>query len=233
MLSREQQATQEFMKASEHLRQVADDRHGTGLLEFTDALVQAIACFGTSELYARQAERGSALDVHASRVMFSSKMSARCNEKGIKTLSYAREALKHFRKDLSSFPIDTKLNDSDINIAQQEIREALADLEIKESDVIKIDKVFTVGFELVRSQGVSSLPEYLESQISNLERIRRQPDRGAIENIPVWKLAAIAIAVGVWIWALFRCKWWGSCSSKEGLAYATVFWISALIARFC
>jgi len=233
MLSRTQQAVLDFDRMSDNLRRIADDRHGTGLMEFTEAFVQSISCFGISELNARQAERDKALALRDARLKSSIEASGYYNEKGIRLLSGARGALKQFREELASFPKDLKLSAADIKATHQEIRDAVAELEIKATDAEKINAVFTKGFELLSAKGALALPDYLEEHIADLERIRRQPDRGAVENIPVWKVAAIVVAFGVWIWTLFRCKWWGSCSLKEGLAYATIFWIAALISRFC
>jgi len=248
-LSREQQATLEFMSVSQFLRNVADDGRGRGLLEFTEALTHAVSSFGVSELYARQGERHRALGNQSDSGEHPAeergghyedhydghwwRKSRRYNDKGLRTLSYARDTLRQFREDLSNYPTEEYVLGSDVDQFQDNLRENLADLDLKPSDVEKIDEVFGQGLEVVRSQGAAGLPDYFEEQVSYLERLRRQRDRGAVENIPVWKVAAIAVAVGVWVWALFRCRWWGSCSLKEGLAYFTVFWIAALIARFC
>jgi hypothetical protein len=87
--------------------------------------------------------------------------------------------------------------------------------------------------DLAAKGDVAALYKEVADRAVQLQKLRSSEDRGMQENIPVWKIAAIAVAVGIWIWALFKCKWWGSCSLKEGLAYFIVFWISVLIARYC
>lgn len=232
MLSQRQAATMDFLNASQYLRQVADDHHGIGMLEFTDSFIQSILSFGNSELYARQAGRSKGLKIQESLVKESMQMSKEYNEKGFRNLSYARDTLKQLRKELESYP-EVKLDKKDVASFQSELMHQVSELEIKESDALKIKEAFSSSLESIISGGAKALPDYLEQQIDKLEKIRRQPDRGAVDNIPVWKVAAIVVAVGVWVWALFRCKWWGSCSLREGLAYFIVFWIAALIAKFC
>lgn len=232
ILNREQKAVYEFMTASAMMRQVADDGHGKGLLDLTDALLQAIASFGVSELYARIAERCKALGIKDSRYQLALENSVYNNKKGLRNLSYAQNAFKQFRKDLGTYPKDTNLSE-DLDILQRELRDGLVDLEIKASDVIKIDNAIKECFDTVRPKGIEGLADYIKMKLSELENIRKKDDRGAIENIPVWKIAAVAVALGVWVWGLFRCKWWGSCSWKEGLSYAVIFYVAALIRKFC
>ena len=152
LLSREQDAVAAFRAASDPLLGVADDRHGTGLLTFAEALVQAVSSFGVSELYARQAERAEALDAPAGRAVGAMRQSAAANEKGIRSLAHARTALKQFREDLAGFPADADLGGA-LEEFQQELRGQLVDLEVKAADVAKIDGAFLKGAEAVRARG--------------------------------------------------------------------------------
>jgi hypothetical protein len=232
MLSREQQAVSDFMDVSTPLLRIADDGHNTGLQNFADAIVHSIAFFGLSELHARQAERGGVLNVQSSKTLSASRMSTHYNDKGLKTLSFAQDALKEFKEELANYPKSGDLRAS-VDTFQQELREALADLDLKASDVTKIDEAIQPCLDIVRSQGADELVNYLEEQVGQLEEVRRRPDRGAVENIPIWKVVAIVVAVGVWVWALFRCGIFRGCSRAEGLAYFVIFWLAVLISRFC
>lgn len=233
MLSAKQSAVMDYYNSSEYLRQIADDGHGRGILEFTESFIQSVASFGISELYAREAERCITLKLSETRANASLERSKHFHEKGIRSIAYAKKSLKQFKKDIKEYPTDIKLDKTDIAEFMQELNEEVANLEIKKTDAEKINKTVLEGMDFIAKEGIGALPGYLEDKIDALEKIRSQKDRGAVDNIPVWKVAAIAVAVGIWIWALFRCKWWGSCSLKEGLAYFIVFWIAALIAKFC
>lgn len=238
MLNREQNAIAQVMKSSEKMRHIADDGHGKGLLELTDALLESIASFGVSEMYARKVERRQVIKIQSDFVKLVSKEIEYNNEKGLRSLSHAHNGFKQFKDDLQKFKKELgpkfKVDVSkDLDILHQELRKGLVDLDIKASDVKKLDDTIQECFDSVRSKSAEGLADYIESKLKDLENIRKQPDRGAVENIPIWKIAAVAVALGVWVWALFRCKWWGGCSYKEGLAYAVIFNVAAYIAWLC
>ncbi len=229
ILSREQQSAFDFLNATAVLQQIANDGHGTGLLSFTNALIEAGLAFGTAELHARTAERLSALDMQASRTLNASKMAARSQDRGFEAVANARTALARFQKELATYPKDAEIGYG-LDRAQEGLREALADMELKAADVVKLDGVIRQCFDTIRAKGAAGLPDYLAEQIDALERVRRQDDRGASENIAIWKVVLIAAALGVWVWGFFKCKWWGSCDVKwEGM----VFCILVAIACFC
>lgn len=233
MLDVKLNAVKDYLGTSEYLRQIADDGHGRGILEFTESFIQSVASFGVSELYAREAERCIALKLSDTKADYSLERSKQYHEKGLRNIAYAKESLKQFKAELKEYPNDLKLEKNDIADFMKEFNEELSNLEIKKSDVEKISKTVKESMNFIAKKGANALPDYLEDKIDELGKIRSQADRGAVDNIPVWKIAAIAVAVGIWIWALFRCKWWGSCRLKEGLSYFILFWIAALIAKFC
>lgn len=230
VLSRNQLASLDFFQASERLRLIATDGHGEGLAAVAGEFIQAMNAFGLSELEARRGERLQALKLGTGVAREATRLRDAHNEKGLRTLKRARAHVKLFREELASYP-EVKL-EGELKEFQQELREQLAELEISESDVRKIDSALADGFA-VAGKGAAGLPDYLDRNLRELEKVRRSANRGAVENIPIWKIIAIVVAFGIWIWALFRCRWWGSCDLREGLAYFIVFWIAALIARFC
>jgi hypothetical protein len=230
LLSREQAASAEFLHASAKLEEVARDGHGQGLATFAEHVVQAINAFGLSELHARQAERYETLNLRAETAEVARKLSEEHNEKGLRNLDSSRRGLQVFREELAGYP-KAEIGPA-VEAFRDEFRVQLAQLEVKASDVERLDSSLGEVFE-VAAAGADGLPDYLEKHLGELEKARRGADRGAIENIPIWKVIAIVVAIGVWIWALFRCGIFGSCSLAEGLAYFTIFWIAVLIARFC
>jgi hypothetical protein len=231
VLTRELQSVEEFLHASASLRQVADDGRGRALVDFADAFVQATANFGLCELRVRQAERLDALG-RQEQIGLLRDRSAVANTKGLRSLSNAREALNNFRQELAGYPDRADVGAA-IDRVREEVPNALADLEVKAPDIEKINAALDEGFEVARAGDPGQVADYLEERVRRLDRVRRQEDRGTVENIPVWKIVAIAVAVGIWIWAFFRCTWWGSCSYAEGLAYFIIFWLAALVSRFC
>jgi hypothetical protein len=231
ILSREQDASAEFLRASEKLKEAATDGHGQGLATFAGHLVNALNEFGLSELNARQAERLQALKLRAETARASKSLSDGHNEKGLRSLESARGGLKLFQEELAGYPKAPNIGPA-VKAFQQDLREQLTHLEIKAEDVTRLDAALREGFQ-VASKGAAGLPGYLKKHLDELEKVRRGANRGAVENIPIWKVIAIVVAIGVWVWALFKCGIFGSCTLAEGLAYATIFWISVLIVKFC
>lgn len=231
ILSREQAASFQFLRASDPLREVADDGHGQGLASFAGLFVQAVNSFGLSELQARQAERIQILKLPAASARSAQSRSKQHNDKGLRLLGECRDALKLFREEVATFP-DSAAQASQVRAVRDEFRANLVELELKASDIAKIDASAAEAFELAE-RGAGALPDYLERHLGRLEEARKRADRGAVDNIPIWKIIAIVVAFGVWIWAFFRCGWWGACSYAEGLAYAVIFWLAALVVRFC
>src|SRR5262245_60670420 len=176
-LTREHQAATEFLKASEFMRHIADDKHGKALLDFTDSLVLAVASFGTAELHARHAERCAALKLPAAGALLASQQSARYHNKGLTFVAHGREALKGFRQELAGFPTGT-VAAREIEALYDDLREALVDLEVKASDVEKIDRTIRTCFDEVRAKGAAVLPDYLDKHLDELENARKRADRG-------------------------------------------------------
>jgi hypothetical protein len=230
-LTREQHAVTEFLQASEFMQHIADDKDAASLLEFTDNVILAIAAFGTAELHARQAERCAILNQPAARAKLAMQQSVQSHKKGLTLAKQGQEALKGFRTELKTYPKQT-ITAKSVDSFVSEFQSALVDLELKPSDVEKIDKIIRTCLDEIGTAGIAALPDYLSKHLEELVKLRSRDDRGAVENIPLWKVAAIAVAVGVFIWAFFRCGL-RRCSLQEGLTYAVIFWISALIARFC
>lgn len=230
-VGREQDAMADFLQATDFMRRIADDDRVKGFADLNDNLIQAIASFGVGELHARRAERLQALKLSGSRSQAAAKLSARYNEKGQKLLDSAMVGVKALEKDLEKYPKEP-LSAVIVDEFYEDLREALVDLEVKASDVEQINTVIRSGFDQFRGKPPQGISEYLTSKIKELGDIRKRSDRGAVSNVPLWKIAAIAVAVGVWIWALFRCGA-GKCSLSEGLAYFVIFAVAVLITKFC
>jgi hypothetical protein len=236
-LSGTQQTVSEFMEASKDLRAVANDPNFPELAEFTDHFLSAVTHFGRTEMELQGVERVADLtkggfaprDLEGFRAT-RLQLADRFNRTGIRLLEGA-DRLPETVARLE--PPNRAALQEDVSALKEELQFHLGELEVKPSDSSRIAKAISPIFDLVGQGNVNGLYEHVARQAGTLQRLRASESRGAEENIPVWKIVAIAVAVGVWVWALFKCKWWGSCSLKEGLAYAIIFWISAFIAKFC
>jgi hypothetical protein len=235
LMTRDGQAIDEFVVKASLLRQVADDGETPGLLRFIDHFTGAIAEFGACELNARQAERYSVLDVNSELVPFHESRRDRHNERGLRSLASARDAITRVREEIEAFlqrfgqaPDLTGAADE----LRRDVRSHLARLELPATDVEKIDQALNPCFELARSGDAMRLPDLLDEQVGRLDALRREPDRGTRENIPWWKVIGIILAFGAFLWAFFKCGIFG-CSVDEAGLVAAIGSIGAILIRFC
>ena len=227
-----EQVVLEVSRATEFLRRIADDGHGRGLLEFTDHMTQAINSFGRSELYARRAENRDDLDIQPRRAESYAASRDDHNGKGLRSLGDARRSLGRFREDLAGYPQEG-LRDDQLDSFRRDLREGLANSDLKPSDIRRIDQIADECFDVVRRQGAAGLPDYFEQGVNRLEEVRRRPDRGAVENIPIWKVLALVAMFGIGIWAFFKCNWWGGCTEVQEAGFGTAIAIASVVALYC
>lgn len=230
MLNRFQQAYVDFTQASETFLKYVDFRDAPSLLDFYQNLIEATAAFGNCEISARENERAQMLNIKTGDR--SQKMMLSDNEKGLAFLSHAKAALEPLKEELKQVP-KIEVSKKDIKISLEELAEAMVEADIKPSDVEKIQAAFRGNLEELSKKGIHYLPEYLEQKVEELEKIRREPERGAVENIPLWKIIIIVIIVGVWLWAYVVCNWRGRCRLRDSLPHQMMTWILSLIAKYC
>ena len=236
LLAREEQAVHEFAHEVSLLRQVADDGETPGLLRFVDLFAGAVADFGSTELHARQAARYTALGVEPNAVTFHEELVADRNESGLQALASARRQLEEARDDIDRL-LDRRGEDLGDTAAladrvRARTRMHLARLEVAPSDAQKLAEALEPCFDLLRSGEPRRLPDFLSRHVDELRRLRRETDRGTRENIPIWKVIAIVIAFGVFLWAFFKCGFFG-CSADERAVVAGIGSIATIVAIFC
>lgn len=237
-LSANQQAVANFMEASKELRLVANDSNFPELAGFTDHFLASVTLFGRTEMEFQRRSRvagltkaGFAPETLGGLNDLRWRLATQFNLQGIELLDGTDRLVEAVTR--VKLPGDRPAVGDDIAKLRKELYFHISELEVKPADAQKIIEGITPILDIASRGDVAELYREVANKARQLQELRSTEDRGMRENIPVWKVIAIVIAFGIWIWALFRCKWWGSCSLKEGLAYAIVFWISALIANYC
>jgi len=234
MLSREQNALLQFKLESMPLKEMIADTGVKSLIGLNNVLIEAVGYFGVCEHYARQAERSSLVKTHLSRVKHSELLMKRHNEVGVEILSGSQS---HLRELASQFgegrPRDT---DEKVKVAVNdvigELKAVITEFETKPSDIKKISNAIDEVHAAFKKSGHEGIIKLLDKKFVELSKLRKSPDRGAVDNIPIWKAIAIVAAVGIWILGFIHCGWF-RCSVAWGAAYAIGFNIAVLIARFC
>jgi hypothetical protein len=229
-LTREQGRVNEFLQQSQPLRDLAAQVTGTGLKQLTGNTVEALSFFIESELHYRQAERYQALKLHADRAKDDAATGDQANERGLQSLQKASAAFSTMRSDVQNLdPAKTKRELLDY---RDQLRDAIAHAELKTKDIQRLDQLFEECFQTVQSKGVAGLADHMQNAAKQLDGHRRQPDRGVIDNFPLWKVGGLIVLLGVGIIALIHCGIFG-CSIDTRNAYLAALITVALITLGC
>lgn len=230
-LTREQNAYGEFMSSAMPFLVSFKGDSRDNVPVFIDAVVDASASFGMSELAFRTAERNEQSGLpRDARKLFAAQGKLH-NEKGLRLLEHALSAISAHKALLPEDP--PKRKKLDLSAYRNEVLSYFQDVEMKASDVAKLAALLDeVSAEALK--GEKALLAYIEVKLKELAKARSGKDRGAVDNIPWWKLLAIAIYYAVGVWDIIRCYWSGnSCSKIEQGAYKAAMLIASLIKLFC
>lgn len=233
MLSREQNALLQFKLQSTPFQEAINATGLKPLIALNNTLIDAAGWFGIAEHHARQAER-FALIKEAPSAKQRQLLLKRHNETGLQVLSRAQAQLDLLTTEFEKDPPAGREREIKARVARSldDLKTIVADFETKPSDVEKIAAAIDEVHEAFKESGHGGIIKLLQKKFAELEKVRARPDRGAIDNIPVWKAVAIIVAVGIWVAAIIHCGWF-ECSVDWALAYAIGFNIAALIAYFC
>ena len=173
------------------------------LLKGFDLLVYSIANLGESELHARSLDRSLALDVFADRQPWLAEKVNQLNESGIVQLEKFREILPEIQREMDKIELSQSVMDKAKPIIIKNFKEQIGDLEIKGSDAKKLMDVVSGIMDELESRGIKGMLKHVDKNIKGLISIRREPDRGARDNIPVWKAMTLVAIIGVFILVAF------------------------------
>lgn len=233
MLSREQNAMFQYKMHSVPLQEAINDTKLEPLIALNNILIDAVSWFGISEHYARQAER-SALIKDSARAKQCQLSLERHNQTGLHVLSRAQAHMESLSSEFGKGRPSGKDKEAETMVTRplEDLKTIIADFEIKPSDARKLgDAIDQVG-KAFNEAGHGGVVKLVQTKISELREVRSRPDRGAVENIPIWKAIAIIAAIGIWVIGVIHCGWF-RCSVDWAKAYAIGFNVAAAIAYFC
>lgn len=224
-----QQAIADFHHKLAPLRLVIE--RSPALTATFDPLVTALASFGSAELIRREDERRDVLGLTA--IGRPARRGANDhNERGLAALGQARGAVPAFRREIREHA-DKRADADRIDTLHDDLREALATLDLKASDVRQLDDRIATTLQSVRDHGAEGLANELDEALAELEEVRKRPDRGAADNIPLWKAIGIAALLVFGVYALFKCSWWGECQPLENVGWISAEALGWFIVIFC
>ena len=203
-----------YIEKARTLRGVLAESGSESLVSLADSLTRATVQFGRCELHMHAADRNAALNINAALISSGIKRAMSYHARGLEYLAGAKPALTRLAEEASS-------------IAEEEVRKiwsgiegeikeswlsALGDLDMKPSDAQKLLGVMD-ECSAAAATGFKGLVGHIDQQFQKLEQLRKTPTRGTENNWPVWKLAAVAVWLGMTvagvIMALQRgAAWW-------------------------
>lgn len=233
VFTREQRAVREVTQAATHLRHLIEDTSAPSLVHFYDHFVGAVAEFGVADMASRESGRLEAAGLQKDQLRSLGLKGDDHNARGLDGLAAAERHLIRFREEVDTFakrnpklPADLAKRADDLH---SRVKEELASLEIKDSDVVKLTAAIAPCFELARAGEVGRLPQFLTEQVGRLAGVRKEPERGRQENFPFWKIIGWVVAFGVFIWAFVQCGFFGCSLDIAGLMAVIGFWAVVLI----
>lgn len=233
VLSIKHAAVSEFVRSADQLQGAAGNWPDDSLYKFTTVLINSTAIFGETEHFAREAERCKILGVQRAREKFCSKMVAKKNAEGLAVLAGAEQALalmKDIVKNIKKGPLTKKMG-RELKSFETGFADILVDSDIKPSDAGKVQKVVSDVVSIAAEKGVAGTMSLLEKKLDEYLKVRKQDDRGAVDNVPHWKIVAVALFLGVAVIAIIHCLGFG-CRGSE-ISYAAALLVLGLIALFC
>lgn len=241
MLSREQDNVQYYLASGTLLYEAFPSRDEAPLREGLFALDGAIANFGRAEMAIYQAERNRAAGQPVADDAIKTALET-FHQSGLESLGLARDALGAFRRNIETLASD-RGTDYDSELLERfaaafdkGVRRELSYLELKPKDVDKLSEQLREALEPAQTGDPLTLIAHIEKKLEELTEVRTSDNRGMVDNIPLWKIIAVAVFFAITLWALIRCVWgWFGprCGFNEGLIYTLIAKAAALGYKLC
>jgi len=150
-----------------------------------DLVGAATLQFGLCELFDRRGQRLAAIKDGRSLQFY--RMRDQYHQKGIRLTASAAEITNDL---VSQYAVISQrpraaLARTTIQAFPEEVMRLVTDSELKPGDVSKIEKVFAEVDDIVLSRKDFAI--YITDKLKELESVRSRPDRGNVDNIPMWK----------------------------------------------
>ena len=180
--------------------------------------------------------RASALAVYPGYQAYNSDVGLRQNDKGLEMLARAIDSFGDFKTIVEGEPPGLYDFTEGLNQFRRDFLDVVVGYEVKTSDVQRISALLEETITIALAQGELGVVNHVEQKLTELDALRRSPDRGTAENIPFWKAVGIAIMLGVVVAIVIRCinkRRASDCRILEKAAYTAGWGIGGLLVLFC
>lgn len=230
MVSNELEVLEELRRPGSDFARLAGMDLGKDAGEGANAFIEALLWFGRTERIAHAAQRRTAAGLKPDPGTDATVR--KFNNNGLAALADATAALQ---RAAASIPAAAPKKEALAAAADVfgDLKGLFADCDIKPSDVGKLAKLLDEATAAVASGEKSGFDAMLK-KLGELDAARRRPDRGDVENIPIWKIAAIAVFLGLTLAVVLRCfANRNHCSDVIQAALVAGMAIASLVIRFC
>ncbi len=228
ILSREQSASLDFQLMSSPLLSSTKDIGEPELADFLEAFIDSCSFFGLSELYFRYGGRVENSTGDSNVANYYNNLGESFNQKGLNLLTIAIDDFQEYVDGLPTPPSGT----ADSTNFVSDSKFFYQNLEIKPEDVTKLVDVLDNTVAACSDSAIENY-NYILNKANELKTVRERSDRGAVDNIPVWKIVAIAVFLGIAFLDIWRCIIRNKCSKAEKAAYKAGYTIASLVMKFC
>jgi hypothetical protein len=242
MLTRDQYNVHEYLKSGSLFYEAFSTPEERPMRDVLLGLDGAIASFGRAEMMVRQVERDTFMPVRHSPWSMDETLS-HYHRAGLNSLSDASESLREFRAFVAAQTEQQRGRDFDARRLDERlarfdrgVRVELGSLELKANDVERLIGQLDQALAVAREGDPLRLLDHIGGKLDELAKVRRGEDRGMVDNIPWWKIVAVAAFFAIAVWALIKCgwRWFGwSCSPNEALIYVLIAKAAALGYYLC
>ena len=212
-LSREQTAQDDFLREVSQLKAFAGELETPAIGKAIDALAAATSRFGSCELQIRRAERLGVVGVSPDEAATLTKRGLKANEGGLEALNVFRAFIDELGKTTPDEGAQKRWKSESAEVRRQ-WSEQIAQVDAGAADTTHLMDMTRQCFDAIDAGGPTGLAGYLQERVSELEEVRRTPERGTWANsFPWWKIVAAAIWLGVTAFAIWRAvtfgaAWW-------------------------
>ncbi|TAE49812.1 MAG: hypothetical protein EAZ89_13515 [Bacteroidetes bacterium] len=128
------------------------------------------------------------------------------NNLGLSKLSALDSLFDELRSEVQTY-VMTSEDVQELKDATDELKNLLAntEYEISQADIAKLHLSVDNAVNAAVANNEAGAEAYIETHKAELQTLRSRADRGVVSNIVIWKLAAIAVWLGVAIWLLILC----------------------------
>jgi len=234
IFSRELRASQDFALGNHSMLDILYSSEDSTILNIYSQFSDAVEHYGYAEMHFRQSER----NLVAKRFINSQKEIAtianRFNSKGGAILTNATASLKTLIAQVQKEPAVKPKNLIQLDNFVNDFLDIVTLGEMKPADVEKINTVLQTCVEIAKKGGDKEVLNYAQMKFAELIEVRRSTNRGAVDNIPVWKMVAIAAFLAIAFFLVWRCLAKGKgCDVVERLAKGMGKTILTLIISLC